>query len=263
MFALAGVFASIPMISIRRITNLGHNYYMLAYKDQPHLFKGSANDGFHEATGDFIGLYSMSPSYLKEIGLIQEVPADEADIPYLLLMALDKIAFLPFAYIVDKWRWQVFAGVITPEHYNNGWWALRTKYQGILPPGPRPADAFDPGAKFHIVASVPYARYFLSTIYQFQFYQAACRQAGWTGPLNRCSIYGNKSIGEHFQTMLRLGQSKPWPDALEAFTGERDIDASALVAYFAPLDQWLTEQNNGRDLRLVARWLELIERANL
>jgi peptidyl-dipeptidase A len=224
---------------------LGHNYYMLSYKDQPYLFKGSANDGFHEATGDFVGLYSVSPSYLEEIGLIQEVPGPGSDISYLLRMALDKIAFLPFAYIMDKWRWQVFAGEITPEHYNEGWWVLRTRYQGMMPPGPRPANAFDPGAKFHIVASVPYARYFLSTIYQFQFYEAACRQAGWSGTLNRCSIYGNKDVGARFQEMLKLGQSKPWPDALEAFTGERDVDATALVAYFAPLNRWLTEQTKG------------------
>ena len=217
---------------------LGHDYYFRAYQDQPQIFKGSANDGFHEAIGDFVGLYSVSPSYLKEIGVIETVPGSEADIPYLLRMALDKIAFLPFAYTVDKWRWQVFAGEITPDRYNQGWWALRTKYQGIVPPGPRPADAFDPGGKYHIVDSTPYARYFLATIYQFQFYRAACRQAGWTGPLNRCSIYGNKAVGERFQTMMRLGQSKPWPDALEAFTDERDIDASAIVDYFAPLDRW-------------------------
>jgi hypothetical protein len=146
---------------------LGHDFYMRAYQHEPYIFKGGANDGFHEAIGDFIGLYSVSPSYLKEIGLIDEVPGPEADIPYLLLRALDKIAFLPFAYIVDKWRWQVFAGEITPDHYNDGWWALRTKYQGIVPPGPRPADAFDPGAKYHIVDSVPYARYFLAEMYQF------------------------------------------------------------------------------------------------
>jgi peptidyl-dipeptidase A len=224
---------------------LGHNYYDLSYRDQPYLFRDGANDGFHEAIGDFIGLYSKSPDYLKNIGLIQQIPAAETDIPYLLLTALDKVAFLPFAYSVDKWRWQVFDGEVTPEHYNDAWWALRTKYQGIVPPGPRPPGAFDPGAKYHIVGSVPYARYFLAAIYQFQFYRAACREAGWTGPLNRCSIYGNKDVGERFQAMLRLGRSKPWPDALETFTGERDLDASALIEYFAPLDRWLTEQNKG------------------
>jgi peptidyl-dipeptidase A len=160
-------------------------------------------------------------------------------------MALDKVAFLPFAYIVDKWRWQVLAGTTTPERYNDDWWALRTKYQGVAPPGPRPADAFDPGAKAHIAQNTPYMRYFLAHIYEFQFYRAACRIAGWSGPLHQCSIYGNKEVGARFEAMLRLGASKPWPDALEVFTGERDLDASAITDYFAPLDRWLTEQNKG------------------
>jgi peptidyl-dipeptidase A len=224
---------------------LGHNVYYRAYQDQPMLFKDGANDGFHEAIGDFVGLNALTPNYLLQIGVIDKVPGPEADIPYLLRMALDKVAFLPFAYIVDKWRWQVFAGETTPDRYNDAWWALRTKYQGVVPPGPRPAEAFDPGAKAHISSNTPYMRYFLANIYQFQFHRAACRQAGWTGPLNRCTIYGNKEVGARFQAMLRMGSSKPWPDALEAFTGERALDASAVAEYFAPLDRWLTEQNKG------------------
>jgi peptidyl-dipeptidase A len=224
---------------------LGHNFYQRAYQDQPLLFKDGANDGFHEAIGDFAALFALSPGYLQQIGLVDQARAPEADIAFLLRMALDKVAFLPFAYIVDKWRWQVFAGTTTPERYNADWWALRTKYQGVTPPGPRPADAFDPGAKAHIAQNVPYMRYFLAHIYQFQFYRAACRIAGWNGPLHQCSIYGNKEVGARFEAMLRMGASKPWPDALATFTGERDLDASALTDYFAPLDRWLTEQNKG------------------
>jgi peptidyl-dipeptidase A len=224
---------------------LGHNFYQRAYQDQPLLFKGGANDGFHEAIGDFAALNALTPGYLHQIGLIDQIRAPEADIAFLLRMALDKVAFLPFAYIVDKWRWQVLAGTTTPERYNNDWWALRTKYQGVAPPGPRPADAFDPGAKAHIAQNTPYMRYFLAHIYEFQFYRAACRIAGWRGPLHQCSIYGNKEVGARFEAMLRLGASKPWPDALEVFTGERDLDASAITDYFAPLDRWLTEQNKG------------------
>jgi peptidyl-dipeptidase A len=222
---------------------LGHNMYTLAYQDQPALFQNGANDGFHEAIGDFIGLSSVTPTYLQQIGLIEKAPGAEADISYLLRMALEKIAFLPFGYIVDKWRWQVFAGETMPEHYNEEWWALRRKYQGVVPPGVRPADAFDPGAKAHIASNIPYMAYFLATIYQFQFHRAACRIAGWNGPLNRCSIYGNKEVGTRLQAMLRLGASKPWPEALAAFTGERDLDANAVIDYFAPLDRWLTAQN--------------------
>jgi peptidyl-dipeptidase A len=224
---------------------LGHNFYQRAYQDQPLLFKGGANDGFHEAIGDFAALNALTPGYLHQIGLIDQIRAPEADIAFLLRMALDKVAFLPFAYIVDKWRWQVLAGMTTPARYNDDWWALRTKYQGVAPPGPRPADAFDPGAKAHIAQNTPYMRYFLAHIYEFQFYRAACRIAGWRGPLHQCSIYGNKEVGARFEAMLRLGASKPWPDALEVFTGERDLDASAITDYFAPLDRWLTEQNKG------------------
>jgi peptidyl-dipeptidase A len=191
---------------------LGHNYYQRAYADQPFLFRNSANDGFHEATGDFAGLSALTPTYLQQIGLLDKAPGAEEDIPFLLKMALDKIAFLPFGLLVDKWRWQVFAGQVDPDHYNQAWWRLRAQYQGIAPPGPRSADAFDPGAKYHVAASVPYARYFLAYSYEFQFQRAACRQIGWKGPLHRCSAYGQKVMGQKFNTMLAMGQSKPWPD---------------------------------------------------
>ena len=224
---------------------LGHNMYQRAYEDQPFLFEGGANDGFHEAIGDFAALNALTPDYLKQLGLIDQVPGPDADIPFLLRMALDKVAMLPFTLLVDKWRWAVFSGQITPDQYNAAWWALVNQYQGLAPPGPRPADAFDPGAKFHIADNTPYTRYFLAYIYEFQFYRAACRQAGWTGPLHRCSIYGNKAVGARLAAMLRMGQSRPWPEALKVFTGEDDIDASAVVDYFAPLSAWLTEQNKG------------------
>jgi peptidyl-dipeptidase A len=225
---------------------LGHNMYQRAYAGQPFLFQGGANDGFHEAIGDFAGLNALTPDYLKQLGIIDTVPPAEADIPYLLRMALDKVAFLPFGLLVDKWRWEVFSGKVTPANYNQAWWDLVREYQGLTPPGPRPADAFDPGAKFHVADNTPYMRYFLAGIYEFQFYRAACRQAGWKGPLNRCSIFNNKTVGAKFQEMLRMGQSKPWPEALAAFSGEHDIDASAITDYFAPLSDWLDKQNQGR-----------------
>jgi peptidyl-dipeptidase A len=225
---------------------LGHNLYQRAYKDQPFLFENGANDGFHEAIGDFAGLNALTPGYLKQLGVIDQVPGDEADIPYLLKVAMDGVAFLPFGLLVDKWRWQVFAGEVKPADYNTAWWALKLKYQGVVPPGPRPANAFDPGAKNHIATSVPYARYFLARIYEYQFYRAACRQAGWKGPLNRCSVYGDKAVGAKLNSMLAMGQSRPWPEALAAFTGEKDIDASAIADYFAPLDRWLKVQNKGQ-----------------
>ena len=226
---------------------LGHNFYQRAYKDQDFLYKDGANDGFHEAIGDFIGL-SITPEYLKQIGLIDEseMPPADADTALLLNIALKKIAFLPFALTVDGWRWDVLSGKTAPADYNDAWWAKRLEMQGIVPPGPRPADAFDPGAKYHIPGNTPYLRYFLSYILQFQFHKAACEQAGWEGPLHRCSIYDNKEVGERFNAMLEMGASKPWPDALEAFTGTREIDGSAIVEYFDPLMVYLKEQNAGQ-----------------
>jgi peptidyl-dipeptidase A len=226
---------------------LGHNYYQRAYKDQDFLYKNGAHDGFHEAIGDFVAL-SITPEYLKQIGLItaEEMPGPDADTALLMQAALDKIAFLPFAITVDGWRWGVLSGKTKPEDYNTAWWNLRTQNQGIVPPGERPADAFDPGAKYHIPGNTPYLRYFLSFIMQFQFHKAACEQAGWEGPLHRCSIYGNKEVGKRFNDMLEAGMSQPWPDTLEKFTGTRSMDGSAIIEYFDPLIGYLKEQNEGQ-----------------
>ena len=221
---------------------LGHNFYQRAYNTQPALFQSSANDGFHEAVGDTIAL-SVTPEYLKQIGLIETVPPASGDTDYLLQQALEKVAFLPFGLVIDKWRWEVFSGQVKPESYNKAWWELRTKYQGVAAPVGRTEVDFDPGAKYHVPGNVPYMRYFLARILQFQFHRALCREAGIAGPLHRCSIYGNKVAGEKLNRMLALGQSKPWPEALEVLTGEKQMDATALADYFAPLKTWLDEQN--------------------
>lgn len=227
---------------------LGHNYYQRAYNQQPFLYLHGAHDGFHEAIGDFIAL-SITPEYLVQIGLLDRarIPSADKDIGLLLRQGLDKVAFLPFGLMMDKWRWGVFSGAIKPADYQAQWDALRLRYQGIVPPVPRPASGFDPGAKYHIPGNTPYARYFLARILQFQFLQAAATQSGWKGPLHRCSFYGNKAVGERLAKMLALGSSKPWPDALEAFTGTRKMDGSAMLAYFEPLMKWLEEQNRGRN----------------
>ena len=228
---------------------LGHNFYARAYNQLSPLFQNSANDGFHEAIGDTIAL-SVTPEYLKQIGLIETVPPASGDIGLLLGRALEKVAFLPFGLLVDQWRWKVFSGEIKPADYNTSWWDLRRKYQGVAPPVARSEADFDPGAKYHIPANVPYTRYFLATILQFQFHRALCREIGYTGPLHRCSIYGNKAAGAKLAKMLAMGQSRPWPEALEALTGERHMDASAMLDYFAPLKKWLDEQNAGHTVRL-------------
>jgi peptidyl-dipeptidase A len=221
---------------------LGHNYYQMAYAHQPFLYRDSANDGFHEAIGDTMAL-SVTPPYLKQLGLVNTVPDPSADTGFLLQRALDKVAFLPFGYLVDQWRWKVFSGEVGPNDYNRAWWELREKYQGVTPPAPRTEEDFDPGAKYHVPANVPYSRYFLAHILQFQFHRALCREAGFSGPLYQCSIYGNKKAGEKLKQMLAMGLSKPWPEALKAMTGEDKMDATAIIDYFAPLKTWLDAEN--------------------
>ncbi len=224
---------------------LGHNFYQRAYMKQPPAFRNSANDGFHEAVGDTIAL-SITPEYLVKLGLLDRAPDTSKDIGLLMRRALDKIAFLPFALVIDQWRWKVFSGEIPPEKYNETWWQLRAKYEGIAPPLNRTEEDFDPGAKYHVAANVPYMRYFLADILQFQFHRALAQVAGCNGPLNRCSIYGSKEAGQRLNAMLEMGQSQPWQDALEKIAGTRQMDASAIRDYFAPLQTWLDAQNQGK-----------------
>ena len=222
---------------------LGHNYYQVAYRMQPPLFRDSANDGFHEGLGDTIAL-SVTPSYLVQLGLLEKEPSDE--LGPLLERALEKVAFLPFGILVDKWRWEVFSGRVAPADYNRRWWELRLLYQGVAPPTARGEDAFDPGAKYHVPANVPYARYFLAAILQFQFHRALCKAAGHTGPLHTCSIYESKEAGALLARMMEMGLSRPWPEALEALTGEKRMDATAILDYFQPVYDHLKAENQGR-----------------
>jgi peptidyl-dipeptidase A len=230
---------------------LGHNYYQRAYNKQDTLHLNGANDGFHEAIGDMIAL-SITPEYLVQIDMLdpKDVPSADKDIGLLLRQAMDKVAFLPFGLLLDRYRWGLYDGSIPEAATNTGWNDLRRDYQGVVPPVPRDAAGFDAGAKYHIPGNVSYTRYFLARLLQFQFYKAACDTAGWKGPLHRCSFYGNKDVGAKLNAMLEMGASKPWPDALEAFTGERQMNGTAMVEYFAPLMRWLEEQNKGE----VAGW---------
>jgi peptidyl-dipeptidase A len=223
---------------------LGHNFYQRAFKDQPVVFRDSANDGFHEAIGDTIAL-SVTPEYLVRIGLLDKAPDTSRDLGLLMNKALEKIAFLPFGLLVDQWRWKVFTGEIKPADYNKEWWDLRLRYQGVAPPSARGEEFFDAGAKYHVPDNTPYTRYFLAGILQFQFHRALSQAAGCTLPLNRCSIYESRPAGQRLNAMLSMGLSKPWPEALEALTGSKQMDATAILDYFAPLSTWLDDQLKG------------------
>ncbi|NXP26793.1 ACE enzyme, partial [Scytalopus superciliaris] len=223
---------------------MGHVQYFLQYKDQPVSFRDGANPGFHEAVGDVMALSVSTPKHLHSINLLEEVMEnEESDINYLMSIALDKIAFLPFGYLMDQWRWKVFDGRIKEDEYNKEWWNLRMKYQGLCPPALRSEDDFDPGAKFHIPANVPYIRYFVSFVIQFQFHQALCDAAGHKGPLHTCDIYQSKEAGRILGDALKLGFSKPWPEAMQLITGQPNMSAEALMSYFEPLMTWLEKEN--------------------
>lgn len=248
---------------------LGHLYYDLAYKPLPPLFQNGANDGFHEAIGDTIVL-AMTPKYLQSIGMVGEQRTGrEALINWQMRMALSKVAFLPFGLMIDRWRWGVFDGSITPEHYNQAWWELKAKYQGVAPVSARGEDFFDPGAKYHVPGNTPYTRYFLAHILQFQFYKSLCQAAGHQGPLYECSFYRNKDAGQKFWSMLQRGSSQPWQTTLKELTGNDKLDAGPMLEYFAPMSEWLKQQNQGRCVggrqRLplqLARQLRLLRRAD-
>ncbi|EDM06349.1 angiotensin I converting enzyme (peptidyl-dipeptidase A) 1, isoform CRA_b [Rattus norvegicus] len=223
---------------------MGHIQYFMQYKDLPVTFREGANPGFHEAIGDVLALSVSTPKHLHSLNLLSsEGSGYEHDINFLMKMALDKIAFIPFSYLIDQWRWRVFDGSITKENYNQEWWSLRLKYQGLCPPVPRSQGDFDPGSKFHVPANVPYIRYFISFIIQFQFHEALCRAAGHTGPLYKCDIYQSKEAGKLLADAMKLGYSKQWPEAMKIITGQPNMSASAIMNYFKPLTEWLVTEN--------------------
>lgn len=249
---------------------MGHVAYYMMYKHLPALFQSGANKAFHEAVGDTIALSSMSVSHLKKLGLLRDASTTspegqwklssyvryisagtdhvgEADLAYLFSKALSSIAFLPFGLLMDKWRWGVFDGSIQPEDYNKAWWALKLKYQGVVPPAGMStrddSNYFDPGAKYHIPNSVGYIRYFFSFILQFQFYKGMCKVSGHEGPLHSCDFYGSEEAGGKFKDMLALGSSLPWREALKSLTGETEIHPAAMMEYFEPLRRWLEIEN--------------------
>jgi len=227
---------------------LGHIFYYQAYNHLPYLFQGGANDGFHEAFGDLLTL-SITPDYLMNIGFISEDEAANAKqdpIGLLMKQALEGVVVVPWALMLDKWRSGVFNGEIDESNLNSSWWNLREYYQGISTSGERSEEYFDPGAKYHIPGNTPYTRYYLARIMQYQFHEALCKEMGFEGPLHECSIYGNKVAGEKIISTMALGESQPWQDTFENLTGSRKLSGKSILNYYAPLKDWLDDQNKDR-----------------
>ncbi len=227
---------------------LGHIFYYQAYNHLPTLFQGGANDGFHEAFGDLLSL-SVTPDYLKNIDFISAKDAEEAKkdpIGLLMKQALEGVVVIPWALMLDKWRSGVFDGNIDETNLNASWWAMREQYQGITSPSYRSEEFFDPGAKYHIPGNTPYTRYYLARIMQYQFHESLCNHINYDGYLHECSIYGSKAAGDKIISTMAMGESMPWQDAFENITGSRELSGKSIMNYYAPLMEWLEEQNKDR-----------------
>uniref|UniRef100_A0A182LUT3 Angiotensin-converting enzyme n=1 Tax=Anopheles culicifacies TaxID=139723 RepID=A0A182LUT3_9DIPT len=229
---------------------LGHIQYYLQYQHLPSVYREGANPGFHEAVGDVLSLSVSTPKHLEKIGLLKDFVLDEeSKLNQFYQAGLSKLVFLPFAYTLDKYRWEIFRGDVKPDHYNCKFWEMRSKYSGLEPPVERTESDFDAAAKYHVSADVEYLRYFVSYIVQFQFHRAACEKAGQyvkgdpEKTLNNCDIYQSAEAGNALKQMLAMGSSKPWPDAMEVLTGQRKMSADALIEYFQPLYDWLVKEN--------------------
>lgn len=242
--------------------------YYLLYKNQSLIYRGGANPGFHEAVsglilkllnfyqislkvGDTIALSVSTPKHLQTVGLLENYSESrENDINSLYHMALERVAFLPFGLLIDKWRWDLFSGQTPETEWNKHWWELREKYQKVRAPETRGEEYFDPGAKFHIPADSQYIAYFVAHILQFSFYKGLCTVAGeydpnnsTAKPLHKCDYYNNTAAGDKLARGLSLGMSKHWGVALEELTGSTEISASALLEYFEPLYEFLKAEN--------------------
>nr|CAI5847698.1 unnamed protein product [Callosobruchus analis] len=194
---------------------MGHIQYYLQYKHLPHSFRQGANPAFHEAVGDTMALSVSTPTHLKKIKLLTDFEESyESDINTLMNMALEKISFLPFGLLIDKWRWDVFSGAVQPEKWNSHWWHYRMKYQKVKPPVERSdTKDFDPGAKYHIPGDSQYIAYFVAHILQFQFYKSLCIEAkqydphNRAVPLHRCDFYNSIEAGNKLKAGLSLGSA--------------------------------------------------------
>uniref|UniRef100_A0A8C1ZDQ6 Angiotensin-converting enzyme n=1 Tax=Cyprinus carpio TaxID=7962 RepID=A0A8C1ZDQ6_CYPCA len=224
---------------------MGHNQYQMAYRHQSYLLRDGANEGFHEAVGEIMSLSAATPSHLQSLGLL---PPDfiqdyETDINFLMKQALTIVATLPFTYMLEEWRWQVFKEIIPKDEWMLRWWQMKRDLVGVGEAVPRDESYCDPPALFHVSGDYSFIRYFTRTIYQFQFQEALCEAAGHTGPLYKCDITNSTKAGNKLRHMLELGRSMSWTRALEDVAGTTKMDSQPLLHYFSTLMEWLKEEN--------------------
>lgn len=237
--------AQVNMVDFIRVhAEMGRIQYFMSYAKQPVKLRSAANPGFEKAIGDTVALSMSTPKHLHSIGLFPQYKSNEKqDINFLFKSALNKIAFLPFPYLVDLYRWKLFNGTTPVEHMNDDWWELSIKYQGVVPPARRTNADFDAGAKYQVAADVPYIQDFIAQILQFQFYSALCNGSNHKGPLYSCDFYNNTIAGTLLKNMMQLGSSVAWPRALFAIANSSEMSAAPMLEYFSKLTSWLETVN--------------------
>ncbi len=226
---------------------LGHIYYYVAYSrpEIPLVLRGGANRAYHEAIGSMIGLASMQRPFLVGRGLLAaNAQADER--AQLLREALNYIVFMPWsAGTMTRFEHELYANNLPADQWNARWWELARRYQGIVPPAPRDEQFADALTKTHINDDpAQYYDYALSFALLFQMHNHIAKNILHQDPRNT-NYYGNTGVGDFLRTLMAPGASRPWRDVLRETTGQ-ELNANAMMEYFAPLHSWLQEQNRGR-----------------
>ncbi|XP_013173794.1 PREDICTED: angiotensin-converting enzyme-like [Papilio xuthus] len=221
---------------------LGHVQYFKHYRQLQPLYRDGPNPAFHDAISDIVAVQLTSPAHLNTLNLAQVTTGPHAELNHLLWLALEKLPLVAYAYVLDRWRWDIFANS-SLKNWNQHWWDLRVNETGISPPVPRNESDLDPAAKYHVVSHVQYITYLVSHVLEFQILSSLCKKANYTGPLHNCSLRDVKEAGKLLSNGMSLGAGVDWRTVLQAITGETDLSSAGLLEYFAPLSQYLRKEN--------------------
>jgi peptidyl-dipeptidase A len=223
---------------------LGHIYYFQAYSrpEIPVVLRGGANRAYHEAIGTLIGLASMQKPFLVQKGLVEkEVEVDK--IQGLLKEALDYVVVMPWASgVMTTFEYELYSKGIGEDQFNARWWELKKQFQGIVPPTERGEEYCDAASKTHINNdAAQYYDYALANAMLFQFHMHISQNILKQNP-HETNYYGSRETGEYLQKMMAPGATVDWRDLLAD-----EINGNAINEYFAPLLEWLEQQNKGRE----------------
>jgi peptidyl-dipeptidase A len=226
---------------------LGHVYYYIAYTtpEVPLVLRRGANRAYHEGIGSMIGLASSQRRFLANRGLISGTQQTD-QMQQLLKEALNYVVFMPWsAGVMTRFEHDLYVNNLPPDRWNARWWELTRQYQGIAPPATRGEQFADALTKTHINDDPgQYYDYALSFAILFQLHNHIARTILGQDPRDT-DYFGNRNVGQFLHALMAPGASRPWREVLRETTGQ-ELDAQAMVEYFAPLYDWLREQNRGR-----------------